>query len=151
MVWSQSKAAIRKWVLTFGSRLGSAFRFVLRKHDRDPNVSTHIRIAGVLWDQTNENMHLHAMRRNWPLKLRERGRYNRNMEIDAWFSFHWKSPGFTIYTLPLKTWRKKSVLHQKWVNSILGCWSVWYVRLRKQIFKWIEFENVSLEWALMST
>ena len=49
-------------MLTFGARLGSAFGFVLRKHDRDPNVSTHIqiaanvsthiRIAAVLWDQT---------------------------------------------------------------------------------------------------
>ena len=35
-------------MLTFGSRLGSAFGFLLRRHDRDPNVSTHIRIAAVL-------------------------------------------------------------------------------------------------------
>ena len=48
MVWSQSNAAIRMstWPLEFN--LG----FVLRRHDRDPNVSTHIRIAVVLWDQT---------------------------------------------------------------------------------------------------
>ena len=43
-------------MLTFGARLGSAFGFVLRKHDRDPNVSTHIRIAAVLWDQTIKSL-----------------------------------------------------------------------------------------------
>ena len=31
-----------------GSRLG----FVLRRHDRDPNVSSHIRIPAVLWDKS---------------------------------------------------------------------------------------------------
>ena len=35
-----------------GGRLG----FVLRKHDRDPNVSSHIRIAAVLWDQTIKSL-----------------------------------------------------------------------------------------------
>ena len=30
--------------------LVSAFGFLLRRHDRDPNVSTHIRIASVLWE-----------------------------------------------------------------------------------------------------
>ena len=43
-------------MLTFGARLASAFGFVLRKHDRDPNVSTHIRIAAVLLDQTIKSL-----------------------------------------------------------------------------------------------
>ena len=34
--------------LTLGSRLDSAFGFVLRRYDRDPNVSVHIRdLAGI--------------------------------------------------------------------------------------------------------
>ena len=45
MVWSQSNAAIRMSTLPLEFNLG----FVLRRHDRDPNVSTHIRIAAVLW------------------------------------------------------------------------------------------------------
>ena len=64
MVWSQSMAshwgrgwtlpsalcsagttAIRMWVFIFETWLGSAFGFVIRKHDRNPNVSARIRIA----------------------------------------------------------------------------------------------------------
>ena len=37
---------VTKWPLEFNSG------FVLRRNYRDPNVSTHIRIAAVLWDET---------------------------------------------------------------------------------------------------
>ena len=46
---------IPKWQLEFN--LG----FVLRRHYRDPNVSTHIRIAAVLWDQTIESFRVFVL------------------------------------------------------------------------------------------
>ena len=36
--------------------LVSAFGFLLRRHDRDPNVSTHIRIAAVLWEHAIKSL-----------------------------------------------------------------------------------------------
>ena len=50
MVWSQNTAANRMWVLTSGSRSCLRSTKPNENPSHNPNVSTHIRIAALLWD-----------------------------------------------------------------------------------------------------